>query len=543
MSASQTQTQSTKGSSSLFFIALVVGIGAIITLKTSDADQLIVTAIPVAIMLIYAASIYFFRSLRLRLDQAGDNLYYLGFLYTLSSLAFSLYEFGGNVDAASSIITNFGIAIWTTIAGLGLRVLFSQLRSDPVETEHLARVELADASRHLRTELDVSAREFSMFRRSLQQMIAETFQDLQGTIDEQMKSGLDRFDDSIQRFAKSVEEANSRFEDSSIALSGSADMFAGNMSHLASEIENIDVSGDFIESQIQPVINKIDDRVDQLVVSISEASQRIGNISIPEDQIIRKLQPAIDKITEAAEAAFNVASVDSVRADSWSELAGEVSIVMSGIGESLTAAKKSSDEFASGAEAMQTASNQMSSIAEQMKSTDHNMAAIANSADREVKRVVESILKNLEGLSHQLSVQISNSTIPSMTPSGSVAPNPGVQWAQEKKQNNQSAKNATKPLPSISTEIASTGVEIDKSVSQASKINPMTTRVPLNRVGENSHSNEPTRSRSKDNISSPRQNSDTIVSPTISTQSEIQPERKPKSFLGRFFSTTPKSDN
>jgi len=76
--------------------------------------------------------IYFSRNLRLRDDQSGDNLYYMGFLFTLTSLGVSLYQFSVE-RAAEEIVQNFGIAIASTITGIALRVVFNQMRRDPVE--------------------------------------------------------------------------------------------------------------------------------------------------------------------------------------------------------------------------------------------------------------------------------------------------------------------------------------------------------------------------------------------------------------------------
>ena len=99
-------------------------------------------------MLTYALVIYSARNLRLRDDQSGDNLYYMGFLFTLTSLGVSLYQFSVE-RAAEEIVQNFGIAIASTITGIALRVVFNQMRRDPVEVERMMRLELAEAARRV----------------------------------------------------------------------------------------------------------------------------------------------------------------------------------------------------------------------------------------------------------------------------------------------------------------------------------------------------------------------------------------------------------
>ena len=147
----------------LFFAVVITGSGYIIISKLNDFGALAVTSVPVLIMIGYAVLLGA-RLFRLRDDQAGDNLYYMGFLFTLTSLAVSLYQFSA-AGSAEQIVQNFGIAIASTIAGITLRILFNQMRRDPVEVEATARMELAEASRRVKRELESVLLEFGYFRR------------------------------------------------------------------------------------------------------------------------------------------------------------------------------------------------------------------------------------------------------------------------------------------------------------------------------------------------------------------------------------------
>ena len=154
----------------LFFAVVVVGSGYIVFSKLNDFSAFSVTAVPVLIMIGYAVVLGVARLFRLRDDQSGDNLYYMGFLFTLTSLAVSLYQFT-SAGSAEQIVQNFGIAIASTIAGITLRILFNQMRRDPVEVEATARLELAEASRRVKRELESTVLEFGYFRRMAQQSI------------------------------------------------------------------------------------------------------------------------------------------------------------------------------------------------------------------------------------------------------------------------------------------------------------------------------------------------------------------------------------
>ena len=74
----------------LFMVLFAAGTAGIVVLKRAHFPQLSVTAVPVAAMLLYGAYVLFTPRYRIRSDRAGDSLYYLGFLFTMVSLAYSL---------------------------------------------------------------------------------------------------------------------------------------------------------------------------------------------------------------------------------------------------------------------------------------------------------------------------------------------------------------------------------------------------------------------------------------------------------------------
>jgi uncharacterized phage infection (PIP) family protein YhgE len=155
--------------------AFFAGGGAlgIVTAKWLHAPALWIAVGAVAVMLIYAALISRYGSGRLRSDQAGDNCYYLGLIYTLASLAYAIVTFDP-ANTATTIVQGFGIALATTIVGLVLRVVFNQGRPDLEEVESTARRDLVDAVARLKTELNQAVVAMNDFSRQTRQSISET---------------------------------------------------------------------------------------------------------------------------------------------------------------------------------------------------------------------------------------------------------------------------------------------------------------------------------------------------------------------------------
>ncbi len=147
-----------------FLLFASIGILLILLLKWLELSAVVTATAGAFTLLLYAFIVDRSGTGRLRADQAGDNCYYLGLIFTLASLAYAIFTFDP-ANTATTIVQGFGIALATTIVGLVLRVFFSQSRVDLVETEDSARLELADAAGRLKAELSqivVSLNDFSI---------------------------------------------------------------------------------------------------------------------------------------------------------------------------------------------------------------------------------------------------------------------------------------------------------------------------------------------------------------------------------------------
>ena len=83
----------------------------------------------VAAGVVFALAIYYLLNDEDAPEEEGDNVYYLGLLFTLISLMFTLVElFGADTDAVRNaekirtLLENFGIALTSTIVGIAGRV-------------------------------------------------------------------------------------------------------------------------------------------------------------------------------------------------------------------------------------------------------------------------------------------------------------------------------------------------------------------------------------------------------------------------------------
>ena len=271
----------------LFILVFIIGSSSIIALKEFGFEQWIVTSTPVAIMIVYAWYVGRSRRYMLREDQAGDNLYYLGFLYTLVSLSYSLFVFAGEEESTQKIIGNFGLALATTIVGLGLRVLFTQMREDPVEIEREARLVLGEAVSRLKAELDTSVIELNSFRRATVQSLTEGMAEISTKSNTVLEAHTTRLTKLVEKVVESLDEGFSTLKENQKEQTAAWRRTVNAVDQLVQRVEAINVPSDLIERTLAPAL----DAVDQLV-------QRVEAINVPSDLIERKLAPALDAVDQ-----------------------------------------------------------------------------------------------------------------------------------------------------------------------------------------------------------------------------------------------------
>ena len=289
--------RASSGANVVVFMSFVAaGCTYILLAKLKGIEPFYVTFVPVGTMVGYALLISLARGLRLRDDQSGDNLYYMGFLFTLTSLGVSLYQFS-TTRAAEEIVQNFGIAIGSTIAGIGLRVIFNQMRRDPVEVEQRTRLELAEAARRVRRELDSSVVEFGYFRRNAQQAAADSF----GLMTE-------RFDDIVAKLLASLEEVTAKLSVPVEAAARQLGDATGEVTRsmgatLAASVTQLSSQTEILSSRVGAVAGALDD-----------TATKLNSMQTPDHVFEVRLDPMMQALAQAADriAAHSDAQTKSV---------------------------------------------------------------------------------------------------------------------------------------------------------------------------------------------------------------------------------------
>lgn len=221
------------------FVAFaVVGFAAIVSTKALDIPTIWVAVGAVVAMCLYAFLIWRRGTGRVRADQAGDNCYYLGLIYTLASLSYAIATFDP-ANTATTIVQGFGIALATTIFGLILRVFFSQGRPDLENVEEQTRLEMTDAVVRLKAELGEVVRQLNDFSRLTQQSLTELQQSATESVSKFTTSSVEGLQGVVEVATSTIRDEANDFASRSKKYSATFDKLLSKLDQHADTIDQM----------------------------------------------------------------------------------------------------------------------------------------------------------------------------------------------------------------------------------------------------------------------------------------------------------------
>jgi hypothetical protein len=198
----------------LLFLVFAAGAGGVVGMKLAGLAQWAPALWSGGIIIGYAASVWAMRSARLEPEQIGDNAYYLGFVLTLCSLAYTLWTLG-TVEAEAAfiaeVVAGFGVALTSTVVGVAVRVFLMQFRLDLVAREREAQMALGEAMQAFQAEIADVIRGTRHMGVEIRQTLALHHREL-------AEQDAARARDATERLAGSFEAALARLTERTEAL-------------------------------------------------------------------------------------------------------------------------------------------------------------------------------------------------------------------------------------------------------------------------------------------------------------------------------------
>lgn len=253
----------------LFAVAAIGGFAGIYFMKTNGFPAPDVAVVAVAAMLAYGFFAYRMPLVQMRLDRLGDNFYYLGFIYTLASLAAALLQLSDRVDV-QPLLGSFGIALVTTIVGISGRVLLLQLRTGLDDVEQRTRHELVATAEHLRGQLGQSILEFQTFRTALFQVLSET-QEAYGNLQRRQVEQAEELTKAMTAQSQRASETNERH---ARALADAMQTVSGGVENATRRLNSMELPSERFEKELSAFAANLHALMAALSKTVEEMSRR-----------------------------------------------------------------------------------------------------------------------------------------------------------------------------------------------------------------------------------------------------------------------------
>lgn len=296
-----------------FVLAFLFGVLGGLLLKSLGAHPFVTAGYAAFILVLYAIAAWAGGRIKIEPETIGDNCYYLGFLFTLSSLAFTLYQMSdpsatdGKAVEIPTVISGFGVALSSTIVGVFLRVFMMQLRPDFVAKDREVRADINRSYGEFKKNMSGILAQMKAFSTESIQMAAERDERLAQSTEDFVKDHQDALVQSADKLAKNMEAAMTDASQKSMAAMTevarkTATDASKVISSLTEEIEKLRTEiarHETLASQEVAVRHtkmkvELDASAEQLRTHVSSMAGYVEAVDLVSEAMTKTLKPAID---------------------------------------------------------------------------------------------------------------------------------------------------------------------------------------------------------------------------------------------------------
>ena len=247
-------------------------------------------------------------------ERAADNLYYMGFIFTVCTLGVSLYRFSTQEDVLTSIVGDLGIGLSTTVLGLFLRVLCLR-RESSEQVEHQVREELVDVAEATIERIRLTADIVEEGQIATRQAIEEMSSSIKSATT-QLAANTDQLEERVSAITNIPPDLLSS------QLSPALDSASQSITRFTNQIDSIDIPDDVVISHINQLFAHLAETIEEgqtatrraidgmntsikaattkLVANTNRLDERISAaINIPPDMVSSRLSPALDSASQS----------------------------------------------------------------------------------------------------------------------------------------------------------------------------------------------------------------------------------------------------
>jgi hypothetical protein len=238
-------------------------------------------AIPLALM-----TLSIVLGLRRRDDDVGDEkfadtCYYIGFIFTITSIVFALFDLPSIGTEIGNIAVRFGAAMVSTVLGLGVRVYLVSFGRDTSDAIEEAEDAVIDASHRFREQLVIAI---------------ERLRDFESDVDLAAKASVERVNLSVEALSKGHADKLDAWL---------AELTARNQQAFADALAQVGVStaklAEFVEAYSNQMRTHMTAMQQFTSATTDSVLERLRTAEFPEDYFARHLSVPMRQLKNASE--------------------------------------------------------------------------------------------------------------------------------------------------------------------------------------------------------------------------------------------------
>lgn len=291
--------------------------------------------VPLLLMAVYVAIGCYRRDpAELSDEKFADSCYYLGFIFTITSIILSLFDLPVIGERMDEIAVRFGAAMVSTVAGLVVRVYLVNFRKDLFDIKKTIEDDLLDAEHTFRTHLQLSVDRL----RAFESLVDGASRDAVARVELAIEAAAASYSERFQLLFEKIAADNRRVAEESIAhaklvadkldeiLSEHATALVRSMNELQkcvdefgrgleSRLRRMTFPDDFLVASLGAPVARLRGVMDEISGQVSALSGALRGGATRVGAALEALAQQADRITHSMEQTDAAASANSGLAD------------------------------------------------------------------------------------------------------------------------------------------------------------------------------------------------------------------------------------
>lgn len=209
-------------------------------------------------------------------EKFADTCYYLGFIFTITSIIFSLFDLPQIGTRMTAIAVRFGAAMVSTVLGLGVRVYVVSFRRDLEDAVRSAEEELIEAFGRLRERAAVTFEKLAAFETRVDAAASASIAKVQGGVEQLTQS----YGETLTSFFSTLTETNHK-------------AFQASLGEVRQSSLNLAKSVEVYSGAMQGNLQSLEGKVTQFAEVIT---RRLAQTTFPDDYFAERLAKPLEAL-------------------------------------------------------------------------------------------------------------------------------------------------------------------------------------------------------------------------------------------------------